>query len=567
MENTEKNNWFQKTFTDGPRPYLWIIAVGFLVYGASLFFGFTYLDDNQLILDNFSFIKNPANIFNAFDHDVFLSPAGTYFRPLLTLSFMLDAQFSGATPFAPIFHFGNLLIHLTASGLLYIFLKKLSLKKELAFAATLIFTVHPALTQAVSWIPGRNDSLLALFTISSFIFLLAFLDKKRTGFYALHLVFFAAALFTKETAVVLPVLFFLYIWLAEKNIVSLPKKILLSAGWLTPGILWFLLRRAAISSAPLNPADALKTLTENYPVLLQYFGKIFLPVNLSVLPLVRDTTIVPGVVSIILVAALSFFSKISRGKLFIFGLIWFIIFILPMLLLHNPAIPFGADYQLEHRLYLPLIGIFLMLSEISFIKNIQLKKLGYFIPFFFLIVLFSVITIAHATNFKDEISFWENAVKTSPSSPLAHRNLGAMYFFHDNLAGAEREYKKTLTLNPNEPMVHNNLGALFNKIGLSTEAAEEYTKEITINPENADAYYNLGILRFKEGFNEEAATLWKKTIEIDPGYTDAYYNLAIYYQASGNAAEFDYYTQKLNEHGVDFDAEIKRIMKKKGGLE
>jgi len=319
MENA---SWFQKTFTSGARPYLWIIAVCFLVYGGSLFFGFTYLDDNQLILENFNFLKNLSNIPAAFGHDVFLSPAGTYFRPLLNLSFMLDAQFSGAAPSAGIFHLGNILIHLAAVALLYIFLCKLSLKKEFAFAGALIFSIHPVLTQAVAWIPGRNDSLLAVFALLSFIFLTNFLEKNRALFYFFHLIFFAAALFTKETAVALPFLFILYIWIFKKHALPVFKKILLLAGWVLAGILWFFLRRAAIGSVPLALGDAFKAFAENYPVLIQYFGKILFPVNLSVLPLVRDTTIFIGILSIALVAGFSFFSKITDKKIFFFGLVW-----------------------------------------------------------------------------------------------------------------------------------------------------------------------------------------------------------------------------------------------------
>ena len=42
---------------------IWI--AGFILYFKSIFFNFSYLDDNALILNNLPFLQNIGNIFNA----------------------------------------------------------------------------------------------------------------------------------------------------------------------------------------------------------------------------------------------------------------------------------------------------------------------------------------------------------------------------------------------------------------------------------------------------------------------------------------------------------------------
>jgi len=188
-------NWFERTFLKGKKSYYWIFSAGIIVYFQSLFFGFTYFDDNVLVLENLFFLKDISNIFRTFTMEVFhvLHASAAYYRPMLTISYMIDAQFSGSSPF--FYHFSSVVIHLLVSCLVFTLLFRLKIKKELAFLFALVFTVHPVLAQAVSWIPGRNDSLLALFMIPSFLFFINYLEGKRNKDLVLHLSFFAASLF------------------------------------------------------------------------------------------------------------------------------------------------------------------------------------------------------------------------------------------------------------------------------------------------------------------------------------------------------------------------------------
>jgi len=553
------NDGPEKNFFSGFLPYFLIILTGFLLYFKTLFFDFTYLDDNVLILDNFHFLKNLSNIIQAFRIEVFyiLHAPAAYYRPILTISFIIDAQLGGKSPF--IYHLTNLLIHLLSSSLFFIFLAKLGFKKPLAFFFALIFTVHPVLTQAVAWIPGRNDSLLAVFIFSSFYYFLKFKETKKLSFYLLHLLFFALALFTKETAIVLIPLSLLYLYLiVEKKLSPLKEKIFLSIGWIIILTLWFPLRQAAmVNPLKMTVFDLFRSLSLNLPAVIPYLGKIIFPVNLSVLPILQDTSFVFGFLSLFLVTLLLSLSKKRRLNFIIFGAAWFIFFLLPSFIRPNPQIV--ADF-IEHRIYLSLAGFFILLREIDFVKEIDFKKKRDFILGLAFIIVFSLITFFYSDNFKNRLNFWKNAASTSPHSPLAHRNLGAIYYLDKKLDLAETEYKKSLELNSQELMVHNNLGLIYMDKGQFDQAEEEYKKELTINPYYDNAHFNLGLLYFKLGKTKEAEKFWQKTIEINPDYFDAYQNLAILYYQQKDIPQAIYYLNQLQKRGISPPADILKIL-------
>jgi len=76
--------------------------------------------------------------------------------------------------------------------------------KNKAFFLSLFFALHPVLTQAVAWVPGRNDSLATIFIFSALIFFQRFLSKEKLMDLIFLSLFFLLALFTKESSILLP---------------------------------------------------------------------------------------------------------------------------------------------------------------------------------------------------------------------------------------------------------------------------------------------------------------------------------------------------------------------------
>jgi len=101
--------------------YALVLAVAASLYGPSLGYAFTYLDDYSLIAENQTFLSEPANLVTAFTEDGFSYlggvSGGLYYRPMLWVSFILESQVDGSS--LALRHGVNLLLHLvTCSGLL-----------------------------------------------------------------------------------------------------------------------------------------------------------------------------------------------------------------------------------------------------------------------------------------------------------------------------------------------------------------------------------------------------------------------------------------------------------------
>jgi len=556
---TEEKGLFGEKFFKKGGPYIVIFLIGIFLYFPSLFFDYTFLDDNVLILDHYFFIKDFSNILEAFQKDIFLSPkpVAAYYRPIQTVFLMVGAHFGGKNPLG--YHILSVIFHILATYLLFIFLLKLNFKKDLSFFFSILFLVHPVLTSAVVWIPGQVVLLLTIFVLGFFIFLREYFLKGKWYYYLLQLVFFALALFTQEPALVAFFLAFFFIKLILKEKLFSLRCVKLTLGWIGVLALWHSLRSAAIGGKfyILSFREMLKSIFYNFPALFQYLGKVFFPFNLSTLPTIKDTTFLYAILTIILLIVLFFLTKRKNLNLMIFGLIWFGGFLIPSFARPNPHI--SADFC-EHRIYLPLIGLIVFLAELVPFKKINLKKKLWVILTMVLVIFFSILTVIHSHHFKNRISFWENAAKNSPHLPLARRNLGAMYYLEGKLDEAEKQFRAALSLNPFEHMVHNNLGLIYMRRGDFQKAKEELETEIKINPYYETAYYNLGILYYKLGKLKEAKNLWLKTIEINPDYLDPYLSLLEISLKEKNWEEANYWANKLQERGIKINLESLKVL-------
>jgi len=472
-------------------PYYIIIVVGLLLYLGTVFFDFSYLDDQSLILENQPIINNLSNIGQIFTEDAFFSDKNFYYRPLLNLSLMLDAQVSGS--YAYFYHLTNVFIHILVASLLFALLKRLKVSEKRSLFLSLFFLVHPVLVQAVAWIPGRNDSLLAVFVLATFLFFLKFLEKSRPRDYVWCLVFFLLAIFTKEVAIVIPVLLgFYYLFLNEKKI-SVQDKAMFFWGTGAVIFLWYVMRSLAIDQEIGSLSQAYISILENSPALIVGFGKFFLPLNLAIMPVLRDVNIYYGLSAVVLFLLIVFTKRLAK-KWIAFGLIWFILFMLPAFVNPNP-VDFYYLLLLEHRLYLPFIGLILMLSsfklpERGLARKILTEKISIYLGVL-VFILFIILAAFHLPNFKNRIAFWEFAVQKSPTSPLANRNLGAIYYFAGRTEEARQHFLKALELNPLETMAHNNLAVIYLDEGRLEEAEAELKAELEINPGYDKALNNL----------------------------------------------------------------------------
>lgn len=507
------NTWFA---------ILVLASVTFMVYARTLLLDYTKLDDSIFIVENAQYNADAKNIGVSFQRGLFNPTKDAYYRPVFLVDFILESRIFGIRPAG--YHFTNLLYHLLSVVLLFLFFKKIKIPPLNAFLLSLLFAVHPVLTQAVAWIPGRNDMLLMIFFLSSFIFLLKYLEKPTIPILLVHFLFFLTALFTKETAVIIPVIMggfsFFYLKSGWRKLVA-PV-----ISWIAAVSIWIAVRSTAtLARNWVSPTEMVHAGLDRLGVILQYLGKIFFPVNLTVFPMAEDITLVWGILAFAGLIALVIYSKSYDRPLTWLGLFWFIVFLVPVLIVPKSL----NDQVFEHRLYLPVIGILIMLSQaVPFTGKI--KPNVKFAVVAAIAAIFMVQSFVRTTYFSDPVTFWTHAVNGSPHSAYAKTLLGTKT---EDPAERERLFREARAIDPKLKNLNYYLGkVLFDR--KEADTAEFYLRKEVANNPIPDAYFLLAQIAFSRNSFDSAAVNLEKVIELNPMDPQANHNLVLLYFQHGH---------------------------------
>jgi Tfp pilus assembly protein PilF len=505
-------------------------------YARTAAYGFSFTDDSVLLEDR-AFLTDPHSIVAGFGR---LYLTGTYYRPLVTVSFVLDALRTGNAPEG--YHVTNVALHVVASVLVLLLLRRLRFSRWGAALAASLFAVHPALAESVAWIPGRNDTLLTVFTLASWLCLIADVERPRPGPRVGHVLFLLAALFTKETAVVLPVLFAVYVWSAGHAPGALRSPRLWPA-WLGCVAAYGAARAVVGASSELPAHGVLGGLAGAFPALLSGLGKLCIPMYLSPLATTQDTVLWPGAVSAIAIAVAVTVARNVDRKVLLLALATFLLPLAPTL--------FVADrLTLENRLYLPAVGLCIFFAAITETQR-ERRPLVWAGVAAAACAGLTAVTWRYANVYQTRQALTAASVEASPSSAFAHLQRGdAIYAEQHDLSRAEAEYRLAIEIDPGEPVVHNNLAVVLMAARRLPEAEVELRKELEMNPAYAEAHYNLGVVMRQTGRIDEAVREWQRALDANPGYVNAIGELFAYYRATGNAEKAGEYMEKLSAQGI-----------------
>lgn len=130
--------------------------------------------------------------------------SGEQYRPLPSLTHAVDHALWGPSPFA--FHLTNMALHALSALLVFSLLSLLRVPRPAAFIGALTLAAHPLAASSVGWISERTDTLADIFMVAT---LIVFLGAKGTRPLSV-LGVFLLALWSKETAVMLPVIALLF---------------------------------------------------------------------------------------------------------------------------------------------------------------------------------------------------------------------------------------------------------------------------------------------------------------------------------------------------------------------
>jgi hypothetical protein len=160
----------------------------------------TFVGDDYLFL---AFARLEPNPLRAFVRDMH---GGEYYRPLpMLLWWLLDRVGQGATwPFA----LAGFLLHAGSAALLVALARGVGFPLRVSLAAGALFLVAPAEREAALWFSASTDLLATLATLAALVCLL----RQARGWRAVSVVLAALAYFSKETALVLPLLGVAALW-------------------------------------------------------------------------------------------------------------------------------------------------------------------------------------------------------------------------------------------------------------------------------------------------------------------------------------------------------------------
>lgn len=565
------SHWLEQMLLDSWRPYAWLALAVMLLYGHTLrFTEFTHQDDYYLIVDSNALLSNPNHVWKAFVEDVYhRHQGGNIYRPMLTLSLMVDTAISGTSLIS--YRITNILLHIGSVLLLLVFFRILGLDRLPSVVATLFVAIHPALTQAVVWIPGRNDSLFALFALAALLTLHRYNATGRVRWVAVHLLFFAFTLFTKETAIVLPLFCVLLFWNNQHRGEQWTARIVLFISWLAVVTVWLSLRSAAML-APVGDWQYIFTsLIRSSWVSLAYFGSAILPTELFIIAVAEDLSVFAGALGLLILMFLAVRSRETNWKLFCIGFLWFLAFLLPTFYQQpNVLVPLRF---FQHRLYVPLIGILLMILSLSSWK-FEKRWLGIAPTATTLAILgFGAIAFRQSLVFQNPLAFSEAIARTSPHNPFVYNDIGIMKYTNGSLvpAGQQRDvpalYRKTLTsaserlqqliaTDPRNPSYHHHLAILYFGLGMLKSAEQHLLHSLTLDSTNARTYYNTGVLYYRAHRELDAETHWKKAIELDPSLADAYRNLCYLYYRWERFSLAREYGERARQLGAEIPLEL-----------
>lgn len=534
-----------------------IVLTGVVLYAPVFDFKLVFCDDNIFVLDYQAFNAQLDNLWSSFRRTF----GTTYYRPILNWSFIIDANISEAIDSIKsvtdprVYHMSNVFIHVIATSLIFIGLVRVGFNKIAAFALSMLMIAHPILTPAASWISGRNDSLITVSVLLSFIFLVNFLNSTRWYSYAynyvLHLIFFAFSIFTKEIGGVFPLICFLYIWMYRKESAFATRNFILLFGWVLVILIWYQNRAAATANIVSPDTIGLDALVKNYPTIFALIGKIFLPIKMIALSNFEMFSILSGVAVILIITGIFVFNKDLQKSKALFGVLWFAIFLVPTLMVRIIYVDDFFDYA-EHRAYLPLFGVFIMLLEMLRSWKIDYKKPIFISAISVIFIAFLAKSFTYQNVFYDRVTFWTHMTEMYPWKSRGYLDLGKAYFTQNKLQKAEELYLKGIDRNPNNFNLFIDVSAVYMKQGKIQKAIDFARHAVRIDPKNQLANYNLGKSLMSVGKFEEAANHLNIAVTIQNPKIPLwqwYYDLGVcYYKTKQFQKALDAYRQSVGRN-------------------
>ena len=419
-------------------PYFLLIALAIAgAYSNTLRAGSVHWDDDYLVFQNPALRSIDApSLGRMFDPTGPREAYGSQYEPLADLSYAIDGQLFGWHD-PRYFHLQGVLWHAIASCLLFVLLNRHTGNASVALVAALLFALHPAATEAVTWISGRRTCISAALVLAAGV---AWLRFRRSGGampYLASLGLIALACLAKQSAIAAPLVLALLDVTARARPArrgGLIPHLALAAGF-TALFLAIGRREGVIGPSPLGLGGHI----QSGLIALAYYAR------LSVLPLwlrpIYDLLFPSSTIFLATLAAGALagaawlggaFALRRRSPAAAFGLAASFVTLAPALA------GLGPHAVAERYLYLPLAFLaalpaaaFAHLARVGpppsdLAAEHDLARRRRRLTAALGIVLVVLGTATHLRNraWRNDVALWSNAARKDPLNRVVHRELG-----------------------------------------------------------------------------------------------------------------------------------------------
>lgn len=457
-----------------------------------------------------------------------------YYRPMMTLGYLLTYQVAGLMPFS--FHLANILLNGIVVWLVFLILRRFS-GERVALVAAGLFALHPVHTEAVAWIAAVTDLELAIFYLATFLLYLRLPEAKNNSWArAAMCVCFALALLSKEQAMTLPVLAMLFehFYRDDRNTTAIKEKFSrYGALWIVAA--FYLAVRVVVmggfTSVVMRPNlswyDAGLTAVA---LIGGYLGKLIWPARLSPFYVfqasqhVTDSKVLLGFAGMLLCAIL-FALLWKRAHIVSFALLWIFLPLGPALNARwMPASVFGERY-----LYLPSLGFCWLLAWGAVqLWNGSVPAIPGFVthavPALLCVVAlaYGVKTISRNRDWRSDESLYRRVIETQGDTSLIRSNLGSVAYDRGDSELAEREWLDALATGPTNVHALDSMALLRQTQHRYYESIDYSTRALRIRPEDTFGHVVFAVTLAAMGRAAEADWQFRTATGLSPLSTNAH---------------------------------------------
>ncbi len=531
------------------------------LYGPTISYDFT-LDDFSVLVENHQTqggIAAIPDIFRSTYRYGYPIQGDELYRPLPKAIFAISWDLFGKDPMP--LHLVNVLLYAGIAALLFFVLHSIWLLPiPVAWGASALFIAHPIHTEVVASIKSLDELLSFIFFLLAIYGMFRFYDTRKNYWWIAAAIAYAAALFSKESAITYLVLFPLSLFFFRNA--TLAGALRASAWKLFPALLFLMVRSQVVGyTGPPHMADNLLFQTDNewmrkttaIAFFGRYVGLLFFPVGLSMdysyahLTLTGWNHVSFWVGVLLLGLMLGIAVKDFRARSLVsFGIGFFLI---TMSLPSNLIIPIGTHFA-ERLLFVPSLGWSLAVvgmlqvlwkgnPQVSFAasERFPLRRVLYYSVLGLAVAIGSVLTWLRVPVWKDNLSLYESGIRSAPNSFRTHYYLGLFLVKKENLqryaeteqhAMAQRgvqELHKAIQILPQFTDAWLHLGNYYYGVKQLDSAQWYFTKCVELDPMLAVPHNNLGTVYFDRRQYDQAKHHFEMAIRLDPNYHDAVRNL------------------------------------------